>query len=125
MSTANLNSLDVKEMWKTYSANPTTKRWLKPLMPPGKPLNFETYCDYLKDPQVYKDYESACSFVHGQDLSSKILPFTFYHSICYRFDMMMLYIFRTIRLFPLNESLEAKLADLEDDLIFLSEKYLQ
>ena len=61
--------------------------------------------------------------VHGQDLTSKIMPFTFYVSICYRFNMMMLYIFRTIRLFPLNESLEIQLTDLEDKLIPLLGKY--
>ena len=36
---------------------------------------------------------------------------------------MMLYIFRTIRLFPINESLEEQLTSLEDELIELLEKY--
>lgn len=120
-----LSSLDFKEMWKTYSTNPSTKRWLKPLMPQDKSLNFETYCNYLKEPQIYKDYESACSFVHGQDLTSKTQPFTFYHSICHRFDMMMLYIFRTLRLFPLTELLDAQLTNLENELITVSKKYFK
>ena len=120
-----LSSLDFKEMWKTYSTSPSTKRWLKPLMPQDKSLNFETYCNYLKEPQIYKDYESACSFVHGQDLTSKTQPFTFYHSICHRFDMMMLYIFRTLRLFPLTELLDAQLTNLENELITVSKKYFK
>ena len=52
-----------------------------------------------------------------------MMPFTFYVSICYRFNMMMVYIFRTIRLFPLNEELVNQVANLEDDLICLLEKY--
>ena len=120
-----VNQLDFTEMWSTYSTRPSTKRWLRPLMPKGKTPTFELCCNYLGDAHIYEDYESACAFVYGQDLSSKILPFTFYHSICYRFDMMMLYIFRTLRLFPLNTSLKAQITDLEDELILLSEKYLR
>lgn len=72
---------------------------------------------------INEDYKSACAFVHGQDMASKMMLFTFYDSICYHFERMMRYIFRTIRLFPLNESLEDKLADLEDGLGVLLEKY--
>lgn len=119
-----VNLLDFNKIWNIYSINPNTKRWLKPLMPQGKPLNFETYCNYLGDVSIYKDYESACAFVHGQDIASKILPFTFYDSICYRFVMMMSYIFRTIRLFPLNEDMETQITNLEDGLMMLSQKYI-
>ena len=119
-----INHLDFNEMWNTYSKDPRNKRWLRQVIPNGQ-LDFEVYCKHLDDTQIYEDYQSACSFVHGQDLAAKTIPFTFYASICYRFDMMMLYIFRTIRLFPLNESLELQITDLEDELISLSEKYLQ
>ena len=118
------NNLDFKTMWNTYSKDPRNKRWLRQVIPNGT-LDFRAYCNYLEDPHIYEDYESACSFVHGQDLASKIRPFIFYHSICYRFDMMMLYIFRTIRLFPLTESLDMQLTDLEDELITVSEKYFK
>ena len=37
------NHLDFTKLWNTYSQDPRNKRWLKPLMPQGKPLNFETY----------------------------------------------------------------------------------
>ena len=118
------NDLDFKTMWNTYSQDPRNKRWLRQVIPNGT-LDFKAYCNYLNDLHIYEDYESACSFVHGQDLTSKTLPFTFYHSICYRFDMMMLYVFRTIRLFPLNEALDAQLSNLEDELIAVSEKYFK
>ena len=119
-----INHLDFTKIWKTYSQDPRNKRWLRQIIPSGQ-LDFKAYCNYLGDAQIYEDYESACAFVHGQDITSKILPFTFYHSICYRFDMMMLYIFRTVRLFPLSNPLKTKLSDLEDDLIPLSKKYLR
>ena len=118
------NDLDFKTMWNTYYQDPRNKRWLRQVIPNGA-LDFKAYCNYLKELHIYEDYESACSFVHGQDLTSKTLPFTFYHSICYRFDMMMLYVFRTIRLFPLNEALDAQLSNLEDELIAVSEKYFK
>ena len=116
-------------MWKTYGiqANgdrPNKNRWLKQIIP-GNVNEFKNICSYLGDQHIYEDYQSACSFVHGQDITSKILPFTFYVSICYRFNMMMNYIFRTIHLFPLNEALENQLMSLEDELIELLEKYYQ
>ena len=89
----------------------------------GNVNEFKNICAYLGDDHIYEDYQSACSFVHGQDITSKMMPFTFYVSICYRFNMMMLYIFRTIRLFPTNKSLEGQLTSLEDELIELLEKY--
>lgn len=119
-----INHLSFKEMWNTYSNDPRNKRWLRQIIPSGQ-IDFEAYCKYLGDTQIYEDYQSACSFVHGQDLAAKTLPFTFYSSICYRFDMMMVYIFRTIRLFPLNDTLENQITDLENELISLSEKYLR
>lgn len=117
-----INLLDFNEMWNIYAKDPNTKRWLKQVISDGS-LNFQSYCNYLGDAHINEDYKSACAFVHGQDIASKIMPFTFYVSICYRFNMMMLYIFRTIRLFPLNEALETKITDLEDELILLLEKY--
>ena len=117
-----INGLDFDEMWRIHAENPRSTRWLKQIIPEGS-LNFEVYCKYLDDMQIYEDYKSACDFVHGNNIVSKMMPFTFYISICYRFNMMMLYIFRTIRLFPLNEVLENELSDLEDELIALLEKY--
>ena len=121
------NHLDFSEMWNTYGIKPNGERpnknrWLKQIIS-GNVNEFKNICAYLGDDHIYEDYQSACSFVHGQDITSKMMPFTFYVSICYRFNMMMLYIFRTIRLFPTNESLEEQLTSLEDELIELLEKY--
>ena len=121
------NRLDFSEMWNTYGIKitgerPRENKWLTQIIF-DKTINFETLCNYLEDHHIYEDYQSTCAFVHGQDITSKMMPFTFYVSICYRFNMMMLYIFRTIRLFPTNESLEEQLISLEDELIELLEKY--
>ena len=116
----NLNSLNFEEKWDLYNKKPNANKWLKQL---GLEPTFKGACNFLNDEHIYQDFESACSFVHGQDISSKTAPFRFYVSICYRFNMMMLYIFRTIRLFSLNNSLEDQLISLEDELIELLEKY--
>ena len=118
------NVLSFEDMWADYAIKPSTQLWLKQVIHKEFP-NFKKCCKVINDERIYDDYESACSFVHGQDLTSKILPFTFYHSICYRFDMMMMYIFRTIRLFPLTESLYMQLIDLENELITVSKKYFK
>ena len=115
-----LNNLDFEHKWSFYHVKPKENKWLKHIINNTK---FESLCNYLNDEQIYQDYKSACSFVHGQDIASKMIPFTFYESISNRFDMMMLYIFRTFRLFPLSEVLEDRIADLEDELIVLLQKY--
>ncbi len=117
----NKNNLDFINMWNIYSDNPKPNRWLKQIITNNP--TFKSACNYLKDETLYADYENACSFVHGQDVTSKIMPFTFYVSICRRFNMMMHYIFRTIRLFPLNKSIKSQLTSLEDELFLLLEKY--
>lgn len=125
----NSNRLNFSDIWKIYGiqANgdrPNKNGWLKQIIS-GNINSFKNICSYLGDNHIYEDYQSACSFVHGQDITSKMLPFTFYVSICYRFNMMMNYIFRTMHLFPLNEALEEQLMSLENDLIELLEKYCQ
>ena len=115
------NNLDFEQKWNYYHIKPSANKWLKDVIS-SKPT-FKTICEYLNDDHIYQDFESACAFVHGQDIASKTMPFIFYVSICYRFNMMMFYIFRTIRLFPLSEELETRIADLEDKLIVLLEKY--
>lgn len=115
-----LNHLDFEQKWDFYHIKPNENKWLKHIINNPK---FASLCEYLEDGQIHQDYKSACSFVHGQDITSKTMPFTFYESICYRFNMMMLYIFRTIRLFPLSEELENQMTYLEDELIVILEKY--
>lgn len=115
------NNLNFNEKWTTYKETSRDK-WLRSIIPAGK-LNFQVVCNYLDDPHIYKDFESACAFVHGQDIASKSIPFSFYNSVSYRFNMMMLYIYKTIRLFPLTPELEKQLNNLLDDLPDLIKKY--
>lgn len=115
------NNLDFNEKWTTYKETSRDK-WLRSILPTGK-LNFQVVCNYLDDSHIYKDFESACAFVHGQDMASKSIPFAFYNSVSHRFHMMMDYIYKTIRLFPLNSDLEKQLISLSDDLPDLIKKY--
>lgn len=50
---------------------------------------------------------------------SKIHPFTFYDSTYHLLTVMMSYIFRAIRLYPVSEELEAEMQKLERDLAAL------
>lgn len=121
------NSLNFSEMWEIYGiqANgnrPGRNTWIKQVIP-GKKDSFKNICAYLKDDQIYKDYQDACTFVHEQDIASKLSPFTFDTSICHRFDLMMNYIFKCIRLFPLNKDLEDQRISLELDHIVLLNRF--
>lgn len=57
------NNLNFLEKWNNYNVNPNANRWLKHIIK-GK-LSFKVICEYLNDEHIYKDFESACSFVHG------------------------------------------------------------
>lgn len=63
----------------------------------------------------------AIIFVHGQDVMTKLAPFLFYSSIYNKFYIMMRYIFKAIRLYPLNKTMEEELEILEENLLQLSE----
>lgn len=117
-----LHNFDFDEKWNTYHDNKNVNKWLRPLIQNGK-ITFRTACDYVGDTQIYKDYEDACSFVHGQDVKAKMFPFTFYSSIFNRFHMMMFYILKAFRLFPLSDDLKCQIEALEDELLELVEKY--
>ena len=75
--------------------------------------------EYLQETELYQTYQWACAFVHGQDIRSKIHPFTFYDSTYHLLTVMMSYIFRAIRLYPVSEELEAEMQKLERDLAAL------
>lgn len=70
------------------------------------------------------DYKSACSYVHAQDIVTKIMPFTFYSSIYHKLYMMMTYIFRTVSLYPISDEQRKEMEALEAELIDLAEKYI-
>lgn len=91
-----------------------------------KRISFRDVCDYLGDGNLYEDFRYVCSFVHGQDLATKMSPFTFYVSIYSKLYIMMDYIFRVlILLFPEDTDLKEDVDALRDGLIELSEYYLE
>ena len=54
--------------------------WLSSVIDKKK-ITFRDACEYLCRPEIYDDYKALCAFVHGQDVYSKLMPFTFYSSI--------------------------------------------
>ena len=82
-------------------------------------------CEYIEESEIYKDYENASSFVRGQDITTKLGPFTFYISIYSKLYTMTEYIFKSIRLFEVEESLEERMQELEEELLVLGETYLE
>ena len=93
--------------------------WLVSVIPGKGRIYFSHVCEYLQETELYQTYQWACAFVHGQDIRSKIHPFTFYDSTYHLLTVMMSYIFRAIRLYPVSEELEAEMQKLERDLAAL------
>lgn len=87
-------------------------------------VTFRDACKYLGEPEIYDDFQTASAFVHGQDIVSKCIPFTFYTSIYHKLYIMMHYIFRTVRLYLSAEAFEDELEMLEKELMELSRNYL-
>lgn len=87
-------------------------------------ISIRDLCEYLGEDDVLRDYKSACSYVHAQDIVTKIMPFTFYSSIYHKLYMMMTYIFRTVSLYPVSDEQRKKMEALEAELIDLAEKYI-
>ena len=90
--------------------------WLVSVIPGKGRIYFSHVCEYLQETELYQTYQWACAFVHGQDIRSKMHPFTFYDSTYHLLTVMMSYIFRAIRLYPVSEELEAEMQKLERDL---------
>lgn len=87
-------------------------------------VTFRDACKYLGEPEIYNDFQTASAFVHGQDIVSKCIPFTFYATIYHKLYIMMYYIFRTVRLYLSAEEFEDELEMLEKELMELSQNYL-
>lgn len=88
----------------------------------GKRITFRDACDYLGKPEIYSDFQKTSSFIHGQDIVSKMMPFTFYVSIYNTLAMMIIYIGNVLRLFSQGEILNQELDILEIELMELAEK---
>lgn len=84
-----------------------------------KRVSFRDACEYLGEPEIYRDFQMASSFVHGQDILSKCIPFAFYSAISYRLYIMLVYMFRTIRLYTISDELEDEMERAEEELIQL------
>jgi len=97
-------------------------KWLKSKIN-RKRITFKDVCEYTKIPNLYDDFKSMSSFVHAQDVTSKMMPFTFYESIISKFYKMMFYIFRVIEFFQNNKLIIEELKKLEKDLDYLVSLY--
>ena len=93
--------------------------WLVSVIPGKGRIYFSHVCEYLQETELYQTYQWACAFVHGQDIRSKMHPFTFYDSTYHLLTVMISYIFRAIRLYPVSQELEAEMQKLERDLAAL------
>lgn len=85
-------------------------------MLPGRRVSFFQVCEYLGEHELYKAYKQACAFVHGQDVRSKTAPFLFYDGIYHQLTVIMAYLFKAIRLYPVPEELEKEMQGLEQAL---------
>ena len=97
--------------------------WLISIL--GKSITFSKICKYINEKELYDDYRSACAFIHGQSIITKLSPFTFYRTIFQKLFSMVTYIFKSIRLFSESRELEAEMQALEGDLWYLSKTYLR
>lgn len=90
-----------------------------------KRVSFKDICDYLKIPNLYTDYQQTCSFIHGQDITSKILPFTFYSSIYFKLYIMSEYMFRIMKFFSDNTYVISQIDKLYNMLLGMKKEFMQ
>ncbi len=119
-----LNKLDYNEKWQYYAVKErSSNAWLKKLL--GKDFGgFRSFCHYINEDFIYKDYERTCEFVHGQDVTTKMTPFLFYENIFNVLHLMVTYVLKSIRVFDIDEEMDDQILELERDLLMLAEKYL-
>lgn len=110
----------IKEKFEAGNEN----KWLE-LKINKKKITFKDVCEYTKIPNLYDDFKETSSFIHAQDITSKMMPFTFYEPIICKFYKTMFYVFRTIELFPNNNLIIKELEKLEMDLNKLVISYLE
>ena len=114
-----------EEKWEYYTKHAKyEKGWLKELLRDNG-MGVKALCNYIGEAEVHRDYESANEYVHGQDITTKQNPFTFYCSIYSKLYIMIDYMFRTMRLFEVDEEFEKRMVELEGELIQLGDKYLK
>ncbi len=98
--------------------------WLEPLF--GKQrISFRDICDYLDDQDMNDDYCRACSFIHGQDITTKVSPFTYYSTIYGKLYLMMDYILKVAHLlFLAEEAIQERAERLREGLYSLGTEYI-
>lgn len=111
--------IDFNKIYERYKKG-RENSWLESVIN-KKRITFKDVCEYLGEEKLYNDFRNACSFIHGQDIVSKIMPFTFYTSIYAKFYIMMIYIFKTIYLVYEDELIEEEIRDLYSELVELGE----
>lgn len=109
-------NIDFNDKWNFYiGKKENTNSWLKNIIS-KKRITFSCACKYLDRMEIYDDFQFASSFVHGQDITTKLNPFLFYESIYNRFYIMISYIFESICLFPIEENIKKKIQKLKIEL---------
>ncbi|HHP9127148.1 TPA: DUF5677 domain-containing protein, partial [Listeria monocytogenes] len=110
---------DIQSRYKKGNTN----NWLSTVIA-KKNITFRDACEYLEEDYLYKDFQEASSFVHAQDIQTKLSPFFSYSSIYGKLYIMIIYMFKTLLLFESSLVLKEEIADLELELIILGENYL-
>lgn len=119
-----LNKLDYNEKWQYYAVeNQNSNAWIKKIL--GNSLGgFSSLCQHINEKNIYKDYERACEFVHGQDITTKMTPFWLYENIFDVLYLVVTYILKSIRLFDIDGEIEEQIIEVESDLAILKEVYM-
>lgn len=90
-----------------------------------KRVSFKDICDYSKIANLYADYQKTCSFIHGQDITSKIGPFTFYNSIYFKVYIMSEYMFKMIKIFTDDAYVISQINKLYSMLVDMKKEFMQ
>lgn len=114
--------IDFEQKWQIYTQN-NENSWLKSIIN-SKRITFNDLCFLIKEPEVHKDYQRFNSFIHSQDILSKLSPFAFYESIFTKFEITMEYIFKTISLFSNEKKLRTDIEELQNKLYSLEPIFL-
>ncbi len=116
-----LTDIDFQEAYDRY-AKGNENSWLTPVID-KKRITFRDACEFLGEERLYNDFQNASSFIHSQDIVSKIMPFTWYSSIYAKFYIMMIYIFKTISLTDAGGEMENEMKNLYTELAVLGKKF--
>lgn len=115
-------NIDFNEIYNKFYGK-SENSWLSRIIDKKK-IVFRDACEYLNRPEIDGDYKFLCAFVHGQDVNSKLMPFTFYSSIYEILYLMSEYIFASIRMIKIKNKLEDEIMNLEEKLFELGKQYI-